>query len=919
MIEHNDAQVLLGLLSRATTVTPREYWRALPLGLRVQGLQHSLQSSEGASTRRLLLDALYGALRGFRPTVISAWPDEELLKYVGRITKPSTSLITHAVLGLYLHGDRSLQSSFFDAVGLTHDAGIARSGALGEPAATPQVTREAAKALLERFGLIPHVLGYALGLAVLFTNYWPTLSRDLEFIAHDLGVADTDPPTDPHERPEPVADTEVPSDDGGVNTLVSSRQRLSELDNALIGMSIQSAALGETAPSPAELATIVQQFIRVNPRRHQSLYHLGLVDALADRPARADLPVENDIRRRWYSAGWITGRARVHDDVGIAELYASGGVVRELGDGGPATEYAAPFVVTALRNREDHAAAARFLTPATFAVCDEGLAREVLRWTWLLLREERAAEAKPYLEVLEQGLFLRSETGQQTSTDLLPDARRRLAHCLRHEKNFEESKLRLRELLEEELPDAYRAMVLADIALMESRYDRLSAIPVPANKPAAEQVVEALQRSAEAFRSVAQIDVPERAHGEYPLGVLHLLRGEIADAFPLLERSAYAFAQNADRYRIGNLVKRAWFFCGLAGLQLDDEDVRTERFAELVQDGLAAGFQIPEHLIETVITHAAVKHEASAAGIVTAMISHGQQNALDLVAGFGIAGAERIVAQAMLQQYDGEQRHTADAAERLRRCLILARKASDTDTATASLSRLSDLAEARVGVDQFLDLLQSGEHVLGVWSRDEITATRIALLERSGRYPEAAVELQQLFYEVLGDRDYDCVDQADAIVSRIEGYGSPQAPLVSALRDRLQACRKVAADVLPESVDTTYKVTVVIVGGNETQRRYEASLCEWARQPDVNLDLRFIFSGWTSNWNRYVDEFDRLSSRVEGIVLLRFTRTEFGRAIRKRGEGRPQIGTWGHGEQSLKLAAMRVAQMVRENHARSLG
>lgn len=911
MTERARPQPIKLLMTRACEVTPREYWKALPLELRVKGVEAALRQDHGEEVRLQVRDALFDELKGFRPTVIAKWSDAELLRFVGKIARPSNDLMHRVVTGYFLFADPTIQSDFFELAGLAPSPD-SNAVELREPATTPDAADRAAAALLSKRGASADTVAYLLGLTVLYSKKWPSIGDYLESLAS--GQVDGEESEQSDSPSSATATSQAdPDEDAGLRALVEHRTKLAEIDETIFNVVVESSGEGETAPSRATTELIVRQFIRLNPRRHQSYYVLGLFDGVFNLPVAERIPAENEARRRWYSAGWILGRTRVNDAPSIVDEYLKDGRLRALGDGGAATEYCAPQVAQALQAAGRHAEAARFLDPRAFAVCGHELAASVLAWTSELLREERAREARPYLTVLEDGLLLRAELGVDTPPEYLPNAQRRLAHCLRHEGAFDTSKRRLQELLATQLNPTHQAMVSADIGLMDSGFNRLSAIPIPKSQSEATDIVSKLERGLPLFEKVAKSEADERSHGEYPLGVVRLLRDDPAGAFPLLERSMLAFQRDADRYRIGKLLERSQFYAALAGLQMNEEPLRAEQCTEWLLEGLKCGLRIPEHSVEQVLTGALMKHEPSAARIAVALLEQDQAAFFDVVARLAVPGAERLLAVSLLRSFTAGNRRTIAEAQLLRRALELARKAGDYETADAVLGALDTLATDGVASVEYLAVLASDELSGGIWDSEERMATRVTLLERSGRYAEAAALLADVFHTVLSGERYDAANQAAALVGRMTRYGPIGVEVARTLQDRLEAAEVAfAAQPKARPSQPAYRATIVIVGGNETQQQYEASLVEWGQLPENKIDLKFIWSGWGSNWNKYLTEFERMRATIDGIVILRFTRTEFGRAVRKRCDGKPQLGTWGHGQQSLKLAAARVAKMVRD-------
>lgn len=916
------ASPLRELAQRAQTATAHDLWRRLPAQVRADGLTRALQGPQKDRLRVQLRHCVAAEQKGFRFSTVASWDDAELSKYARRLVKPPESLISDVLAGFYVSHDTSVQVAFFDALGIPHHNGLPAD--LQVPAAPDERVASVLGPLLERLEWSDVTVTYFLALAIFWAEHWPHLAAHLEraAIIHPLPEVTGDgaenvSDSDAHDENAQDLESTRSAQPGG-----RPRESLVAIDHAITSLIIRSVGEADGAPPSDAMAAVVEQFIRINPERKQSLFQLGLLDGLLGRQPADVLVLENAPRRRWYTAGWVTARARLPDYESIAAQCHSESPLLELGDGAAATELAAPQIAESLFSADRHAELIRFLKPAGVLACGFSFASNtLLGWAIALLRKDDITQAKPYLRLLEDVAHRGIALGQDDYLDILPDIQRRLAHCMRLEGDFTGSRALLDRLLETSLPGSYRAMVLADIGLMECGFNRLSAIPIPADRLQAADLVERIGRGALLFEQVAAIDASERSHGEYPLGIRLLFTDAQANAdqaLERLERSAFSFQANAERYQVGGLIERANFLVGLAGVLAEGAALRTEHYARLIVHGYDRGYRLPEFLLPDVLVHLALKSPPAAVELVGKLIALGEERDLEAIEQLEFSGAELIVARAQFDSACRLGKATPDVAKRLRRALTLAWQGAehDRDLALRILDRLFDLALAGVAAQEFVDVLQDAELVSGLWDPDEILAARLRLLERSGAYVEATALLTQLFHRLLSDGGHGCISEAEEVLAKIREYGVESEGITSALKARLEGAKTGVAPPTPPSVDFAqrYAVTIGVIGGDERQRQYEERLKEWARQADVNISLHFIYSGWTSNWGDYVADFKRLMPRLDGIVLLRFTRTEFGRTVRATWTGGPQIGTWGHGEQRIKLAVSEVAAMVRARH-----
>jgi hypothetical protein len=92
--------------------------------------------------------------------------------------------------------------------------------------------------------------------------------------------------------------------------------------------------------------------------------------------------------------------------------------------------------------------------------------------------------------------------------------------------------------------------------------------------------------------------------------------------------------------------------------------------------------------------------------------------------------------------------------------------------------------------------------------------------------------------------------------------------------------RKSVANVKPNSCAG---ITIFYVGGNEIQAQYEAAVKASLRARFSSLGLSFHFPGWTSNWHVELEAVRKKleSMRPKVVVMSTLVRTQFGRNLRR--------------------------------------
>ena len=348
-----------------------------------------------------------------------------------------------------------------------------------------------------------------------------------------------------------------------------------------------------------ELSEAVDEFVKLNGRRHQSYFHPGFRNALLDRPFDSAPTPQNEGQARWYWAGVVQGLARSKSWQRIVELYDAADTVRTLGDGlDPASLKAGEPIVEALwhtgRTTNLHVFVRVSLAkePTIF--------RCLLEVGTQLLRSRSPGEARTLFDLLlTAGESLRPD---DPLAKQIPTVRRRKAHCLRLLGEHRGAENLLRALLRESDPGVH-AMVHADLGLLQGRFALLDELRIPGDESERRDLVDRLKAGERHYReAVAISDAAFTSHGHYCLGVLALAndalgesRFEVADIH--LEQAHAEMASN-NAYP-ESLLARLDLYLGLAKSQWLDV-AESHYAAQLIVSGLD-GAEIPYHFVASVI------------------------------------------------------------------------------------------------------------------------------------------------------------------------------------------------------------------------------------------------------------------------------------------------------------------------------
>jgi len=934
-------QEVLSLAQRSSTITAVDIWRSLSRAERLRAAHIVLLDEKDEDDLKHLRLWLLDEVKGFRPAVVLKWTAEECAKRLSLMNVRDAAMIERYVIAFHLTDRRAIQIRFLDAAGVKHKDGYLVD-ATTRPLVESRSVMHAVNTVLGECKNREDIL-YVAALAAVAPEAWPDIASHFR---HVVGGASA-PPSSPfsHALGVPVPHTVeiesaaaseagdgsgAPGRESSVPKVAQDRSdlheshpaprarpafrmlnRQTELDDLLIASIVDTAGEGSGAMLENALDRVLDEVVRLQPRRHPSYFHLGFRDALRTRPCAETIIAANEERWRWYLAGYVVGLARQQRDDLLLAAYDSDERIRTLGNGSPPTDYCVAVVAKVLAAANRHAEAAQFVAPRAI-VSTRGLASELLAQATELLRVDRVAAARGYLDVLSDGLELWAfAESDEPPAELRLDVKRRLAHCLRHEGNVDAARALLEEVIaDEEVSPDRKAMVLGDLGLIAANKKQLASVELPIDRADCIQVRKDLERGQGYFEAAAAEPAAEAAHGNYVLGMIRLLKFEYAGAFNLLESALAAFDRERQRYGRGGLLLRARFHVGLAGLASGEHTGRAQELWAWVKDGMAEGLRVPEAMIESCFMGVSFASAELAEEVAERLLADEGSVALDGMHAVTEGRARGLIGRALLARAVAGNGNRA--LKDYQRAFPLLRAAGCTEEALGALDAMQEHAQHGRGVAEFEQVLENVDVVAGLWDSDDVAGALSTVREANGKYVEAATILGDVFHRMLSGEGSERAMEAAGIVDRIESYGPSCAEIASELRGRMDAVDR-KREPIASAPQMLRHVRILVVGGNETQQRYQQALCDYFSAEGRNVEPVFIITGWTSNWKPFVDEFDRKKNLADGLVVMRFIRTELGKTIRRRWEGGPQIGSWGHGFDSLRRVIEYVAATARRD------
>lgn len=822
----------------------------------------------------------------FRPHTLMRLPLPKRADYLARARQPPPAVVTAAVARLHFRDRRPMLVRFLDLLRIPHEDGSIDRDEHDVPPPAAADLRRAADTLLREFPARDVEL-YLRALKLQDKDLWAELAEP--------AAAPASPAPPPPPEPPAIEDEAEREDLSEVRR----GRAFKHLDKVVIRTIIDSVAGVEGALAPDQVRDLVEEIVHLNQERQQSYFHLGLLDVLQGRPAFTGWPESNEARRLWYLAGALSGLARRNDrELARTLIRERAGEFRRLGHGEhEASGTAVPLLWDAL--------GLAFVNADGLVAAGPAMLERALHDATELLREARSEEARPVLDAVVAAAAELGRRGVAMPVDFWQKLRRRQAHTRRLAGDFDGATALLHELMGGGAGE-YEGMVLADMGLVACRVRSLAEVRAPEALADWPREAERLAPGVPFFRRASG---GRGGHGEYCLGVWHLLRGEVHEALPLLDRAHGQMQASADVYEGQGVLPRVRLYLARC-LAEQGSALHLRRVRELLGQALPRLRREAHCFLEPILTALRLTDEETASAVASEAFKVFGPDAIDALASAEMLRRLPEARAALLSRAATGGRPRRDRFRDFERALQACLRAQDRAGAEAALDGLEEIANDERFRAPFLELLADRDRHGDVWSDDEIDEARFRLCDRAQEFDEAVAALERLGHRLLS-RGED--EEARDIVERIRAYRrEPDPQLVARLEGVRGPPAAAAAAPAAPAAAAEARGRVFVIGGNEVQAGYDRQIREWAaaRWPGVELDLEH--PGWSSNWGRQVDGWGERLAKADAVVLMRFVRTQLGRTIRARcGEhDTPWVPCTGHGKASLERAIERAVQLL---------
>ncbi|MDP2528105.1 MAG: hypothetical protein Q8W51_00010 [Candidatus Palauibacterales bacterium] len=894
---------LAGILVDPSQVTAYTLWLALPDAIRREAVEAVLSADDRLADLREDTLQRIASNFNFRRETLDGWDSRRVATYGSRLQPRKPPFLANLLYALHMEDRRPMMVRFLDELGVEHvDGRLEEADELdGVPA---EAVARAADVLLEHFDA-EEVVTYLLTLR-LSDGHVPGLDAWL----HQFGA-----PTDVQTEPSPpVEDREDESAASASPIAVESTDRFTTIDKLFVRAVADVSQRIEGALTHDQLEDAVEELIALNSSRHRSFFHAGFMDSELGQPPREQLPAQNPDRLRWYWAGYLTGLARREEDAEIVEFFDAVATVKHLGKGGRGPSYAAGRLVFEALCRSGRPGEAAAFVDAQAVQRNRVLFGSLQAEGIRLLHADRAPEARALYDLLGEVISELEKQGTDTSRGIFLDIRRRRAHCYRQLGEAGQARRLLERLREEESDPEVRAMVEADLGLIDCGFTRLSDLQIPPTRDRLDAFREALERGEEQFRLGAEADVRYSAHGRYALGVLALLREDYDTSARQLDTSLSVFESEPERYRHDNLLANARLYLGVS-IALSLQTARMDRASQLIREGLQGDGDLPDFFLEDVLEAIEIKSPELARSVAESVLDAVGDGCLDVVSSVPAAAESSVITEALLSRArDGRRGETNQVADN-RRVLPMLLAQDRLEEAAQVLDLLEAAAHGGVGVEEFLQVLSDPTLHEPAWDAQEAGDARVTCLEAAGDYDVAATVVEGQFHRTMSKREFGYRDAAEGLIDRIAAYGPTYASRAEELRGRLDAERDqdgVTSGDTDERAEAR-EVRILFVGGDERQvedgRRVKTTLAE--THPRIEVDFRH--PGWGSNWNKELEWIQGALHRYDGLVIMRYIRTEFGRQLRKSLGSLPWYPCTTSGLKAMRTSIINAASLARRH------
>jgi hypothetical protein len=713
------------------------------------------------------------------------------------------------------------------------------------------------------------------------------------------------------------------------NEIAATSDRFTVLDRTIIKEIVRSVSDIEGALNSAELEDLVATVTKMNEQWHRAYFHLGLMDVLLPvRNVNFDRPEYNDRRRNWYLAGVMAGLARSHAIEQLHILLAErkddfDRAVKLPGDAGAAIARTSfRFLVEAERIGD-----ALKLLQNQVVFVGLSLGREALDVATDFIRQRQYGPARQIVDVLRQhrAEFEVEDEDDEHEVDQFDrfklDIDRRFGQCLQAQGDFEGAE-RAFKSLQQSGEEKTSTDLLADLGLVKGKFPSLTDVKLPDAPEQRSTMKEALTKGEPLYRKAIEQFGAGAPKACYALALLEYIRwsqmsegsardaqrekasNRVVDALTAIQVSDFEQV-----YKDLGALGQCQFMQAVLKYNSYDAVQGREAMASWLAITEAAG-QLPGKDLRMLLDAAELHDSSGATEIAESIWRFRKDKALDILGdGPWIARSPYLHHEILgTARNEGTPR-----SERVRLwCSVIPglNRSNDIKAAEEGLDALEMLAEDAELARKVLAFISEASNVDPAWRASEAAWARFRLLRKLNRDAESALVLRELFFMVRDTATWE----AEQIVAAFEDWNLDES-IYSELTSLLPQQVNASAPGVEERLASGERVSLLFIGGNEIQARYDADVRRDLAAIWSGVDVVFEHTGWSSNWGRELDRLTRSANSSDAVVLMPYMRTMLGRRLRESLE-KPWIpctstGKGGMGSSLRRAAVIGLDQRLR--------
>lgn len=868
------------------------------------------EDTESLSPYRKILTEKIAEVKRFRVKTVRAYPVEKKVKATLLLARGPARIYHQGLIRAWLCGSkRPLMQAVLDGASIPNNEGFIEEDLPESP------TAEAfAKGIKKALATNParQVAIYIFWLIAdseADDSTWKNLAEGVA--ATSLSAEALAPSYEGEGKAEAPEENDDDSPEG--ESVQEDSTDFTTLDNFLIPALVAAALGTEGALNEDQAADLVDEIIDLNEKRQRTYFHRGFFHALFGRPFQFTFPGANEERRIWYLTGVLMGLLRQQDTDRLLTIIAEEKTLfgllvsnRRVTCGSTLLPHLYPLLLDGddletlgplATGHVGHCSprVAYSLWKAIFEMgcefLDVGNTGRAMACFELANAVLSKAKANWPREVVRSGLMMTV---------------RRMAQTRQAEGDFAAASEMFQQALEkgdfDEAPNA-----LCDLGLIKGGFRTLLSAMPSSEESACRAIIESLTAGKEHFEAAVARHKRKATNAHFCLGILALFeepRNSSASIDHL--RQATAALEKAGRMDSSQLSDWAHFLLAVALLE-EAREADYRYAADLAQRSIESPLRFPLHLWSRALEGAALHEDQTTATAIASHLLAIRKSAFDIIVATRVFHTNKTLREKYVKWLVDREASPEQSWNDLAGILPETVRDGQLDLVGSILDRLEGIAVEHASYrERFRDLLSDPSSYNPGWDEEDAEWALVRILELEGRHLDAANRLRSQFMKLhhTGKRR-----EAGSVLESVQSYALPEDEFPT---DDLERLLKASEETPEDSsiltrLEDGEPVSIVYIGGNETQAQYEKGIREELAAHWPGLTLSFYFPGWTSNWIKELERARPAIDASQGVVLNKLVRTNFGRHVRRICDGeKAWTPCTGRGKASL-IASIRDA------------